>query len=72
VIDNSLFGVVSYFIWIICKYLPKDSFHNTVTPSQDFLCINPELENVDGAEYPERRNKSASNLDFSKEKGKVN
>jgi len=40
-------------------------------------CIQPDLETqeiVDGDAYPERRNHSASNLDFSKrmKKGKVN
>jgi len=29
-------------------------------------CISPNLEIVDGDAYPERRNHSASNLDFSK------
>jgi len=37
-------------------------------------CVQPDLENIDGNDYPERRNHSASNLDFSKrmKKGRVN
>jgi len=41
-------------------------------------CVEPDLETekeiIDGNDYPERRNHSASNLDFSKrmKKGRVN
>jgi len=45
---------------------PKDM----VWSDEKGQCINPNLEVVDGAEYPERRNKAAPNLTFQHTKRK--
>ena len=48
--------------------MKKEIKHNCPTgfvwSPEKGMCINPELENIDGAEYPERRNKSSPNLTF--------